>query len=128
MSKARVPVPAQRRTIPMYVSSRSSRLCVRRGLAQRPESGCRQDDTFADKLSKGRRQSGKPIRPDLAWPVQQTTAHAQRIDHDGQGPMHRATGREEARVNDVGVVHTVGLAVALRAEVLGSRPKRIVPF
>src|SRR6516162_11495618 len=53
-------------------------------------------------------------------PLRQMIAHAQRIGHDCQGRVDRATRREETPVDYVQVLHLVCLAVAIER-----RPLRI---
>ena len=61
--------------------------------------------------------------------LQQVISHPQRIGHDGQRWIHRATGWEEAaRRRRKGCRSHAPCNCASSAEVLGSFPKRTVPF
>src|SRR5262245_24824285 len=50
----------------------------------------------------------------LAEALEQVIAHPQGVRHHGEGGVHRAAGREEARVHDVEVVHLVSLAMLVQ--------------
>ena len=59
--------------------------------------------------------------------IGEVIADSEGVRDRGQGRVHRADAREEAGVDDVEVVHLVGLQFTSRAELAGSVPNRTVP-
>ena len=61
-------------------------------------------------------------------PLKQVISYTQRIRDDRESRVHRSAGGEEAAVHNVKIVESCALQFTSSAEVLGSLPKRIVPF
>src|SRR5262249_46310864 len=53
---------------------------------------------------------------------------AKSVGDDRQCGIHRTGRRKEATVHDVQIVEIVGFAIRVKGRILGSWPKRMVPF